>query len=650
MSNVIPLPRSAPPAGGDAPFDEAVPVPGAESAAETEDRFAGGGGGGGEAAEDDGCPLTPLGHLDGRHFFFDPRGQIRELNAQQIGQRSHLDVLLCGEIAWAVRVAPAFDREGKPTGDYSQKEVARHLIRLNDRVGLMHDRPRRGPGVWRSAAGVPLLHLGDVVVSLRDGVPSSCRAGFLAAGALWPAFPVVLPAEDGRDRLAWLTAPASAAEAYGVEQVFARWNWGANPQAGVMFGLWAAHLLGAAVRWRPHGLVVGPPGSGKTTLMEAYDALSPLSVFLNDFTEAGLRQMLTGRAQPLLLDEAEGDADGVARLQRVIELLRRASGGAGAQSVRGSAGGQSQRFEVMSPAMLGAVLPPTLLPQDASRITRLDLHPRAPGGQPLPSAAEMVALRALAPRLWGRALAGLGRMAANAEVYRRVLMARGCAPRMADQLGTILAARAMMLRDAPTDEAEADEDVGRFGWLAVSEADQAPDAGPMACLTHLLQSALDMTYNGERPTVGEAIRRAHAEDAENWRRWLAEHGMLLAPWPRDGGGHPCLLVADKHPRMGRIFDGTAWAGSRWKEDLRRLPGAVVPEHPQRIGSAKPRCTVIPAPLLPDPVSDAAASFTAIEDLAAEFELSATWQFRAAKARFTPAQARADAEREARGRG
>lgn len=600
-------------------------------------RPSGGGGGAGEGGEapsrtDRPPPVTPLGHRDGVHVFFDPRGQERALNPTQIANRGHLDVLLCGELAWAVAAAPAFDKDGKPTGDYSAKELSRELIRMNSEVGLFDTAmPRRGPGVWRVAGDEVALHLGDLVIVGVGPDRDRRRAGFRDWGALWPAHPAVTV--DRRPK-----APASAEDARAVEAVFARWNWGALPQAGVFFGLWAAHLCGAAVRWRPHGIVVGPPGSGKTTLMSVYSALSPLAVMLNDFTEAGLRQMLTGRALPLLLDEAEGDAEGVARLQRVVELLRKASGGDGAQSVRGSAGGASQRFEVFSPALLGAVLPPSLLPQDASRITRLDLEPRRAGGAALPSTAEIAEMRKRAPALWGRALAGLPRLEANLVVLRQAMLARGCAPRLADQLGTILAARAMMLRDEVLDAVSADEEVAAFGWLAPSEADQAPDAGPASCLTHLLQSSLEVTWNGERPTVGKAVRLALQDADSAASRALVEHGLLVSPWPRKGGGDPWLLVADKHPRLERMFADTQWAGRRWKEDLRRLPGAVVPEHPQWVGE-KARVTVLPPALLPERDAGAPASVQMLEELAGEYRLGADWIVRGVKARWSPANAR-----------
>lgn len=595
-----------------------------------------GGAGGTPRADTDtpDCPVVALGMRDGVFHFFDPKGQLRALNPTQIANRGHLDALLCAQLTWAAAAHPAYDKEGEPTGDYQVKAVSRDLMRRCADAGLFRDdEPRRGPGVWRDESGVPVLHLGNAVIFLR-AERERRRAGFRHGGALWPAYPAV----EAPKR------PASAEDAVALEALFARWNWGGVPHERIFFGLWAAGLLGAAIGWRPHGIVVGPPGSGKTTLMKLYLSVSPLAVMLNDYTEAGIRQALTSRAAPLLLDEAEGDAEGATKLQRVIELLRRASGGAGAQVVRGSAGGQSQRFEVMSPAMLGAVLPPTLLPQDESRITRMDVHLRVPGGQPLPSDEELGAWRDRAPHLWGRAIAGLARFVANMEVLRGVLLRRGCAMRLVDQLGTILAARATMLRDDVMSDAEADDDVAAVGWLALSEADQAPDGGPAACLTHLLQSALEVTWNGARPTVGACVLRAMKPDGEKDREALEEHGLRVAPWPPKGLGPACLYVAEKHPRLGRLFEGTQWAGGRWREDLRRLPGSFTPENPQRIGPAKPRVTVIAASCLPEPDAPPPATLGQLRGVQEEFGMPDGWVLTAMDGRWSVQAARDDAHR------
>jgi hypothetical protein len=419
------------------------------------------------------------------------------------------------------------------------------------------------------------------------------RAGFRAWGALWPARPrCPLPAN----------IPASAFQAAGLEAMFGRWNWLQPEAASLFFGAYAAGLLGAAIGWRPHTLVVGAAGTGKSSLMAAYLAASPLAESQNDYTEAGLRQALNSRARPALLDEAEGDLEGAVKLRKVIGMLRLASGGAGVQSVKGSPDGTAKRFEVIVAAVLGAILPPALDPQDATRITRLDLRPRTPDGKPLPSEEEIQNLRVLAPALWARGLAGIARFERALLRLRAEIMARGCTPRLADQLGTILAARHMMLSDHDLEAGEETDLCTQFAAFLPAEIDQRQDGGPTMCLNHLLQSPSRTHRNGEQPSIGSLVRRALAgpdsTDGSAANDSLQAHGLrvrLYPPKAPDASLH--LLVADGHPQLLAIYANTPWGAKRWREDLLRLPDSR-PDN-LRIDRIKGRCTVIAPINLPE---------------------------------------------------
>jgi hypothetical protein len=103
------------------------------------------------------------------------------------------------------------------------------------------------------------------------------------------------------------------------------------------------------------------------------------------------------------------------------------------------------RSDFMSPAMLGSVLAPPLMPQDATRITKMELI-RIPGSAAtLPIDAMMTWARNNAAALWGRAIEGIPRFRLNLAMMKTALIGLGCSPRLADQLGTILAARATMM-------------------------------------------------------------------------------------------------------------------------------------------------------------------------------------------------------------
>jgi hypothetical protein len=534
------------------------------------------------------CPIEPLGYYAGKYYFFDVNGHYVTLSARGLGQKPELAGLFGAGDGWAAARFPQFDREGEVIpGRFSVNDTGRHLVIECHRRGLFNaTMPMRGLGVW-NADGIVAVHVGDHVLwPGMDGKPDKTqRAGFRARGALWPALPPVAPP----------AAPADAPTAQLVERAFQQWRWSQPEEWRVMTGLWAAGLLGAAIRWRAHGLVVGPPGSGKSTVIDLYGALSPLSEASNDFSEAGLRQLLSNRAAPLLLDEAEEDGT---KLQRVVMLLRKASGGKGAQSVRGTGDGTAMQFTFTSPALMGSVLPPSLMPQDATRITRVDVLPIPKDAPPLPVGEMMAWAAENAHALWGRALAGISRFNANLIVVKTVLMDRGCSPRLADQVGTIIAARAMMMEDEPLDDYAAQADVDALQWLAVATAHQVDDTGPMSCLMHLMSSSSDVNSAGERPSIGTLVYRARSADGDQARLQLIEHGLMIAPYPRKTFNQ-FLYVANKHSRLSRVFDGTQWQNARWKEDLRHLADTIEPPDPQWFaGRHKSRCVLIPECLLP----------------------------------------------------
>lgn len=561
--------------------------------------------GGPNPGDDPDCPIRALGHRAGRYWVFNAAGEIRMLTEDRLDKRAVLVSLMGGDIDWAVRHFVQLDREGNQTRWFNAGTLGCWLVAECTAAGIYdEEEPRRGWGVWRTPAGT-VLHLGDVVWMARPR--EMRRAGFREWGALWPGLPKAMPAMR-RGITGPLPPPATARQSAEVESLFARWSWDpAQPWAAkIVTGLWAAGLYGASIRWRPHGLVVGGAGTGKTTLFGVLAVLSPLAAKWNDYSEAGLRQALTGRAAPLLLDEAEGEGAGVQSLDRVLKLLRLTSGDDGAQTVRGSPGGQAQVFEVNAQAMMGGILPPIMLPQDESRFTRVDLVPPPPpedhgevAPSPLPDAEEREVWRALAPALLSRALAGADRMERNFALLRAEIIRRNCPPRLGDQLGSILAARATMLADDALTKAQVRAECDSVLPLLRAGRGQEMEDGAGAVLMHLLQSASDVTRHGEKPSIGALVREALGNPDGEGPRLLGEHGLGLGPWPRGtrdvAGGPPHLFIANSHPRLTRLFEGTRWAGGRWKEDLRRLRGAIVPESGCREIPNKPRCTIVPAP-------------------------------------------------------
>ena len=98
------------------------------------------------------------------------------------------------------------------------------------------------------------------------------------------------------------------------------------------------------------------------------------------------------------------------------------------------------------------------MPQDATRITKMELVRIPDDAAPLLIDAMMNWARNNAAPLWGRAIEGIPRFRLNLAMMRAALIGMECSPRLADQLGTILAARATMMEDEPLDAASAEAD------------------------------------------------------------------------------------------------------------------------------------------------------------------------------------------------
>lgn len=550
--------------------------------------------------QDDGCPVGFLGTRKGSYFFFNTLGEDIELTAQKIGDARQIAALFGGAgCAWLATQFPAKDKDGNTVpGQFATRRVNLWIIEESERAGLFdRDIPRRGLGVWRVGPRV-VLHLGNTIRwgRAKPEEPDVWRRpGFREDNALWPA----LHAASRPSR------PASIAQVETFQAMLRRWNWRDAMGAEVIFGLWAASMMGAAIPWRPHGFIVSEHGAGKSKLFEVLLAASPLSVLMDDYSEAGIRQSITGSACGVMLDEADPDDQVAAeKLQRVISFIRRTSGGKGATAVRGGASGQSQTFRAVASFLMCGTLSPNLLPADASRITNLGLQ-TLPRGAVAPTEEEIAAIAKMGPALLGRVLEALPRFPEAFQAAREQIMARdGGSQRVADQMGAILAARWIVLHDEPF-PIMADE-LDDLAWAMPGDADREVDSAPRQCWNHLLHSGLESYRRGDRPTVRGMILDAMASEGvpEQARRDLFDNGMRIGPYPLSGGGPPGLYIMNKHPRLSALFHGTRWAGGKWSEELGRLregeAAAVRPPLPVTLATReKHRCVWVPGVFLPE---------------------------------------------------
>ncbi len=510
------------------------------------------------------APFECLGVQGETWWFRDSYHQVIGVNASRLSQRGPLTVLLAGDAdGWAARQWPEYDREGLRTGDYSPRKVHKAIAARMLDVGLFDPAmPRRGPGVW--------LHNGDLVVHCGNEVlfaDARRRTSFIRDGIVYIGGPTMPVPHDGRDGRKPPPGPVLAEKA---EEIFRKWNWDSHATDKVLLGWVTLANIGAAPPMRPLTIVDGQEGGGKTTLLKCVAALCPAGEWTDDTTESGLRQRMNSRAAPVVLDEFEGEEQ-----VRVLGLLRRIVTNEGSRSFRGQASQNALVTEVVGTAMVGAIGAPVANGAEATRILNVMLWPRPKGAPALEETALLAQCRAMAPALWGRAIAAWPRIKANAVVARQALDGAGCSPRHMDRLGWIIAAREAMVSDEPLTAERAQEAlVWVTPWL-VTEDEQAEDSTAARCLQHLMASSV-VIATAHSETVAMLVARALREEGSPAERHLHELGLRLAPYPIDGGRSRGLYVAvGRRPALMKMFAGTEFQSGRWGTVLaqlrRRLP-------------------------------------------------------------------------------
>ena len=499
-----------------------------------------------------------------------------------------LDELFDGATGWLFEVFPRTDKDGVIVG-FNPRKARSWLMRRCVRTGLFDPAtPVRGRGVWGDGEDGLIVHCGDALH--LDGAWRG--AGMLRDGAIYAASsPIARPGDD--------VAPAAVGRE--LRDAIGRWNWRDPIGPDAVCGFIGQAFLGAAGDWRGHMFVIAEYGAGKTTLAELVSAaLGPAGHPLqNNFTEAGLRQALTGEARALLLDEAEHD-EGGGWVRTVIELIRHMSGGSGARVVRGTAGGQAQGFTMAGAAYLSAVLTGGLKPQDRSRITVVHLD-RLTKGIETSGNRERVrqatdAMKRAAPTLWGRAIAGWSRYNETLTAWRESFVAAGLSARAADQISVFAAGRdLLMLDDVPEPGAIADE---LENWLAIAghDADDDLEGEGLECIGHLFSWPLDAWRGGDRRTVGELLLHAMTDVDDHTRRSLQTLGLRLENHLI--ADKRLLMVANRHVGLERIFRDTRWSGQGWVDALRHLDGVDAADQPVRFTGMRCRATAVLAVYLP----------------------------------------------------
>ena len=235
------------------------------------------------------------------------------------------------------------------------RRIGDTLIREADNIGQVDLSAIRGRGAARLPDGSIAYHLGDRILinGTEQDLDFTTDVHWLAE----PPIPLVGSATDKQMR-----AFAEAMLGY---------RWGSVQDARRMLGWSVAAMVGGALEWRPHILLVAPAATGKSWLLKRLkNLMGPLVFQVVDATAAGIARLTAHTSIPVMIDEAEPNAGWVMHL---LALLRNAAGSDGlrVRAEQGSSGFTSQQARFS--ALLSSTTSPRLTRADESRLTSVSL-------------------------------------------------------------------------------------------------------------------------------------------------------------------------------------------------------------------------------------------------------------------------------------
>lgn len=547
-----------------------------------------------------GFPVHPLGMAGGKFHFLTARGEMTELSAGAMNNRSNLVALVAGcqdPVGQLERVARP---ESKRDHGFNVSRAADQLMQACSALPLFDpSMPIRHFGTWRGRSEHPIVHLGESIQAPGDDT----RTGRMIAKALYPAVP---------SRSAPGTEAAQVEDLKWIRDRIQRfWNWAGDSDADYLMGFVGQGVLGQFPSWRTHMYVKGKHGSGKTTATKVVSALlGGMSTGVKNSTSAAaIRQTTNRMAVTRIFDEAEADDSG--SIAEVIALFRLMSDAEGAQVERGTSDHAGIRFELYGAGFLASIIPAQMTSADRSRFVILTLGEREVDDDPADQALLLDELQrdaeALGPAIWRRMLdLAPARWDQTFRVYNGLVQGLGARARTGDTIGAILAGWDLMLHDAPLVDpstGKPDEDrLERAKALAqplIAQSKEAEEEGEGERCLRTIFAALIHKDHGGVITAQELLERMQDRNGEVDQydnRLIGRLGLRLL----DGkaGDHDMFIANGQNPLLDRALAGTRWRGGGHRAALDTIRGVHPAPSAIRVAGRPVRGLIIPARLLP----------------------------------------------------
>jgi putative DNA primase/helicase len=402
-------------------------------------------------------------------------------------------------------------------------------------------------------------------------------------------------------------AELTDAEGQKIVDICDAFRWQKQISGTMLSGLIACAIVGGALKWRPHGAINGPRGSGKSWVVNTFvkKCLGDFCIQVEGSTsEAGIRSLLGASALPVTFDEAEKGEKGNLRMDKVIELMRISSTSTGGGVAKGSADHKGHMWKINSVFIIAAIGIGNLRPADLSRIciltlrgadetrteTRNDIRAHFDKLQRMVDNLPMD----MAPRLIRRMMSVAPIMIRNAEVLARVIASQFSDARTGDQIGMLIAGSLALTSRELLTEKRAKEKLVGIDWSEYNEKDESREDSTM--INWLLSQHCDVETNQgykSMRTLGQLIAAAleipvagETLDKDRARRVLEVFGLKFRAYAFDEVG---FCVAKNFKWLNDRFADSPYPGSYF-EILARHPDVKPrPANERGMRFAGPRC-------------------------------------------------------------
>lgn len=448
----------------------------------------------------------------------------------------------------------------------------------------------RGRGAW-SDDGRVVLHLGSRLVV--DGVSNDITRlpnDFSTYYFYENAKPIQGPGNDA-------LSDEAAAE---LSDIAGNFKWETPAAANLLLGWIVLAPVCGALDWRPHIWVTGPAGSGKTSLLKLF--MKPLlgGMFegaTGGTTEAGLRGQLRSDAIPIVFDELEqNEQKDKQQVQNILSLARIASS-EGGKIYKGTTNGGVNTFEIRSMFCVSSINVGLVQRADLDRFCVLTLR-KAQLEKDAWNTFESRILQNCTDdngrKLVARTIKQIPIIRKNAKTLAAAL-ARRFGQRFGDQYGTLLAGAWSLKPDGGGEltAESAGEWVDSMDWE--NRDVDSNDADEVRCISKILQTILQID-GGRRVSVIELVQLANqgkiyvsessSLPGDEIESILGRYGLKVTL------GY--LAIANSSTNLQAILRDTPWAGTAYRQALRRLPEAEAASSPVRFkGMGTSRATLVP---------------------------------------------------------